>query len=179
MIELNFLKGTIRQEFLGDYELLLTIPKDQKNVIEPLYDLLTDDKVKVCKIDHYRKKRSLNSNSYAWALITQIADKLRADKEEIYFQMLKRYGQSSIVSVVEEATETFEKSVKYSERFGESNLNGKNFIHFKVYIGSSEFNSLQMSIFLDGIISEAESLKIPTITPAEVQRLKDNWKGEL
>ncbi len=93
--------------------------------------------------------------------------------------MLKRYGQSSVVSVVEEATETFEKSVKYSERFGESNLNGKNFIHIKVYMGSSEFNSLQMSIFLDGIISEAESLKIPTITPAEVQRLKDNWKGEL
>ncbi len=84
MIELNFLKGTIRQEFLGDYELLLTIPKDQKNVIEPLYDLLTDDKVKVCKIDHYRKKRSLNSNSYAWALITQIADKLRVSKEEVY-----------------------------------------------------------------------------------------------
>ena len=96
-----------------------------------------------------------------------------------YLQMLKRYGQSSVVSVVEEATETFEKSVKYSERFGESNLNGKNFIHIKVYMGSSEFNSLQMSIFLDGIISEAESLKIPTITPAEVQRLKDNWKGEL
>ncbi len=175
MIELNFLKGTIRQEFMGDYELLLTIPKDQKNVIEPLYDLLTDDKVKVCKIDHYRKKRSLNSNSYAWALITQIADKLRVDKEEVYLQMLKRYGQSSVVSVVEEAAETFEKSVKYSERFGESNLNGKNFIHIKVYMGSSEFDSRQFSIFLDGVVSECKLLGIQTLDEIEIKRLVEEW----
>ena len=179
MIELNFLKGTIRQEFMGDYELLLTIPKDQKNVIEPLYDLLTDDKVKVCKIDHYRKKRSLNSNSYAWALITQIADKLRADKEEIYFQMLKRYGPSSVVSVVEEAAEVFKKSVKYCEEFGQSVLNGKNFVHIKVYMGSSEFDTKQMSIFIDGIVSEATELKIPTMTPSEIEKLKSSWQFNL
>lgn len=179
MIELNFLKGTIRQEFMGDYELLLTIPKDQKNVIEPLYGLLTDDKVKVCKIDHYRKKRSLNSNSYAWALITQIADKLRADKEEIYFQMLKRYGPSSVVSVVEEAAEVFKKSVKYCEEFGQSVLNGKNFVHIKVYMGSSEFDTKQMSIFIDGIVSEATELKIPTMTPSEIEKLKSSWQFNL
>jgi len=179
MIELNFLKGTIRQEFMGDYELLLTIPKDQKNVIEPLYELLTDDKVKVCKIDHYRKKRSLNSNSYAWALITQIADKLRADKEEIYFQMLKRYGPSSVVSVVEEAAEVFKKSVKYCEEFGQSVLNGKNFVHIKVYMGSSEFDTKQMSIFIDGIVNEATELKIPTMTPSEIEKLKSSWQFNL
>ena len=179
MIEFNFLKGTIRQEFMGDYELLLTIPKDQKNVIEPLYELLTDDKVKVCKIDHYRKKRSLNSNSYAWALITQIADKLRADKEEIYFQMLKRYGPSSVVSVVEEAAEVFKKSVKYCEEFGQSVLNGKNFVHIKVYMGSSEFDTKQMSIFIDGIVNEATELKIPTMTPSEIEKLKSSWQFNL
>ncbi len=179
MIELNFLKGTIRQEFMGDYELLLTIPKDQKNVIEPLYELLTDDKVKVCKIDHYRKKRSLNSNSYAWALITQIADKLRADKEEIYFQMLKRYGPSSVVSVVEEAAEVFKKSVKYCEELGQSVLNGKNFVHIKVYMGSSEFDTKQMSIFIDGIVNEATELKIPTMTPSEIEKLKSSWQFNL
>mgnify|MGYP000887317842 CR=1 FL=1 len=178
-MEITVKTGSITRDFTGDYHITLVVPREEHNNMEPLNELLNDEKIKVCKIDHYRKKRSLNSNSYAWALITQIADKLRVSKEEVYLQMLKRYGQSSVVSVVEEATETFEKSVKYSERFGESNLNGKNFIHIKVYMGSSEFNSLQMSIFLDGIISEAESLKIPTITPAEVQRLKDNWKGEL
>jgi len=174
-MELIFSKGHITRDFTGDYHVTVIVSKDQEHNMEPLNDLLTDDKVKVCKIDHYRKKRSLNSNSYAWALITQIADKLRADKEEIYLQMLKRYGQSSIVSVVEEATETFEKSVKYSERFGESNLNGKNFIHIKVYMGSSEFDSRQFSIFLDGVVSECKLLGIQTLDEIEIKRLVEEW----
>lgn len=176
MIEFKTLKGKITRELTGDYEVTFVVSKEEQSIVEPLNALLTDDKVKMVQIDHYKQKRSLNSNSYAWALITQIADVLRASKEEIYLQMLKRYGQSSVVSVIEEAAEVFEKSVKYCERFGESELNGKKFIHFKVYMGSSEFDSKQMSIFLDGIISECVPLKIPTMTPAELQRLKDNWK---
>ena len=175
MIELNFLKGTIRQEFMGDYELLLTIPKDQKNVIEPLYGLLTDDKVKVCKIDHYRKKRSLNANAYCWKLCTEIANKLRASKDEVYLQMLKRYGQSSIVSVVEEAVPVFMKSVKYAEEFGKGTVNGKDFTHIKVYMGSSEMDSKQFSILLDGIVSECELLSIPTLEDLEIRRLIEEW----
>ena len=175
MIELNFLKGTIRQEFMGDYELLLTIPKDQKNIIEPLYDLLTDDKVKVCKIDHYRKKRSLNANAYCWKLCTEIANKLRASKDEVYLQMLKRYGQSSIVSVVEEAVPVFMKSVKYAEEFGKGTVNGKDFTHIKVYMGSSEMDSKQFSILLDGIVSECELLSIPTLEDLEIRRLIEEW----
>jgi hypothetical protein len=175
MIELNFLKGTIRQEFMGDYELLLTIPKDQKSVIEPLYDLLTDDKVKVCKIDHYKKKRSLNANSYAWVLITEIANKLRASKDEVYLQMLKRYGQSSVVSIIDEAVPVFMKSVKYAEEFGKGTINGKEFTHIKVYMGSSEMDTKEMAILIDGIVSEATDLKIPTMTPGEIERIKEQW----
>lgn len=175
MIELNFLKGTIRQEFLGDYELLLTIPKDQKNVIEPLYDLLTDDKVKVCKIDHYKKKRSLNANSYAWVLITEIANKLRASKDEVYLQMLKRYGQSQIIKLLTEGLPILLRAIKYYEIIKEDG----DCTYVKVYTGSSEYDTKEMAILIDGIVSEATELKIPTMTPAEIQRLKDNWKGEL
>jgi len=175
MIEFNFLKGTIRQEFMGDYELLLTIPKDQKSVIEPLYDLLTDDKVKVCKIDHYKKKRSLNANSYAWVLITEIANKLRTSKEEVYLQMLKRYGQSSVISIINEAVPVFMKSVKYAEEFGKGTVNGKDFTHIKVYMGSSEMDSKQFSILLDGIVSECELLSIPTLEDLEIRRLIEEW----
>lgn len=176
MIDLKFSKAHITQEFNGDFNIILTIPKDQRNVIETLNELLIDDKPKVCKIDHYKQKRSLNSNNYAWSLITQIADALRSSKEEVYLQMLKRYGQSSVVSVVEEAAEVFKKSVKYCEEFGQSVLNGKNFIHFKVYVGSSEFSTSEMAIFLDGIISECIPLKISTLTPAEIEILKEQWR---
>lgn len=174
-IELTFTKGHITRDMKGNFNVILEVPKDQEHNMEPLNELLSDEKVKTCKIGHYKKKRSLNSNSYAWTLITQIADKLRSSKEEVYLQMLKRYGPSSVISIVEEAAEVFEKSVKYSERFGESILNNKNFVHIKVFMGSSEFSTSQMSIFLDGIISECTDLRIPTMTPNEVQRLKEQW----
>ncbi len=174
-MDLTFSKGHITRDFTGDYHVTVVVPKDQEGNMEPLNDLLNDEKLKECKIAHKKKRRSLNANSYAWAIITQIADVLRNSKEEVYLQMLKRYGPSSVVSIVEEAAEVFEKSVKYSERFGESILNDKNFIHIKVFMGSSEFDTKQMAIFIDGIISEATELKIPTMTPKEIERIKEQW----
>jgi len=173
MMEFEFIKGRIVSEFNKGYEVVIPI---DKTLIEPLNDLLTDDKVKVIQIDHKRQKRSLNSNNYAWSLISQIADILRTSKEEVYLTMLKRYGQSSVVSVNENAAEVFKKSVKYYEEFGNSVLNGKNFVHFKVYVGSSEFDSRAMSVFMDGVISEANELKIPTMTPKELLKLKVEWR---
>ena len=78
---------------------MLEVSKEEKHILEPLNDLLSDKKVKVCAISHYRQKRSLNANSYAWEILSKIADVLRVSKEEVYLTMLKRYGQSLIVSV--------------------------------------------------------------------------------
>ena len=42
-------------------------------------------------------------------------------------------------------------------------------------VGSSEMNSRQMAHFLDGVVSEAKELDIPTDTPAEIERMKMLW----
>lgn len=175
-MELTFKTGKITRELNGDFNVLLTVPKDQRNNIEPLNELLNDEKLKECKIAHKKKKRSLNANNYAWKLCTEIANALRASKEEVYVKMLKRYSQSSVVSVLEPAAETFMKSVKYCEEFGESELNGKLFKHIKVYMGSSDMDTREMAILIDGIVSEAKELKINTMTPGELQQIKDQWK---
>lgn len=174
-IELTFTTGKITRQFSGDYEVTLIVPKQEESNMEPLNELLNDEKLKTCKIGHFKKKRSLNANSYAWTIITQIADKLRASKEEVYLQMLKRYSQSSVISIVDEAVPVFMKSVKYAEEFGKGTINGKDFTHIKVYMGSSEMDSKQFSILLDGIVSEAEGLGISTITTHEIEQLKEQW----
>lgn len=156
--------------------LWLKAPDSMKQQIQE-FILGLSDKQYTCTIKEYRNKRSLNANSYAWVLINEIANVLRISKEEVYLQMLKRYGQSSVVSVVDKAVETFKKSVKYCEDFGESELNGKHFQHIKVYAGSSTYDTKEMSILIDGIISEAEALGINTMTPAEVEKLKGAWKS--
>lgn len=125
------------------------------------------------KIEEHKEKRSLNANAYAWVLITKISNVLRASKEEIYFLMLKRYGVSEVVSILSDIN--VDGYFKYYEEFGKSVLNGKEFTHYKIYKGSSEFNTKEMSILIDGIVSEAKNLNIETMTPDQLAALKSSW----
>ena len=138
-----------------------------------IMDNLGKEKRLVVKIDKYREKRSRNANNYAWALITEIANKTGSGKDQVYLMMLKRYGQSEMISVLEHIP--IESYVKYSEEAGQSKLNGKTFKHYRVYKGSSEFDTKEMSIFIDGVISEAKELHIPTETPDQIAKMKSLW----
>jgi hypothetical protein len=151
----------------------LTLQVNEEAAVKHLYDELHEaDKLSI-KIDKYREKRSLNANNYAWKLLTEMGNVLRTSKEAVYLEMLKRYGQSEIISVL--AHIPISEYVKYCEEAGESTLNGKLFTHYKVYKGSSEFDTREMSIFLDGVVSEAKEMGIPTETPDQIARMKAMW----
>lgn len=152
---------------------LVTFEMNERKPALDMVDTLREfDKLSI-KIDRYKAKRSLNANNYAWKLITEIANETRQSKEEVYLKMLKDYGQSDMVSVRAEIP--VKHYFKYYEEAGESTLKGKVFKHYRVYMGSSEFDTLEMSIFIDGIVSEAKNLGIETMTPNEIARLKDLW----
>jgi hypothetical protein len=136
--------------------------------------LLNQDREKVFEVKQHREKRSLNANAYAWALIGKIADAMRSSKDEIYLQMLKRYGQSQVVSVL--SSIDVDGYFKYYEEFGNSSLNGKDFTHYKIFKGSSEYDSREMAVLIDGIVSEAQELDIETLPPYEIERLKEMWE---
>ncbi len=154
----------------GDLELRITIDKCD------ISEILSSEKPLVVKIEPVKKRRSLDSNAYCWVLIGQIADILRASKEEIYFNMLKNYGQSTVVSVLSEINVT--GFFKYYEEFGKGEVKGKDFTHYKVYKGSSEFDTREMAVLIDGVISEAQELGIDTRTPEEVEKMKALWGKE-
>lgn len=128
------------------------------------------DLEKKFEVKEYRQKRSLNANAYCWALIGEIADIMRKSKEDIYLAMLRDYGQSEIISVRSDID--INGYFKYYEKFGTGTVNGKEFTHYKVYKGSSEFDTREMSIFIDGVIQEAQALGIQTLTPTQIAELK-------
>ena len=41
--------------------------------------------------------------------------------------------------------------------------------------GSSEYNTAEMSRFIDRIVEEAQELGIETATPDELERMKQEW----
>ena len=136
--------------------------------------LWQQDRDKIFEIKEHKEKRSLTANAYAWVLIGKIADAMRASKDEIYLKMLKRYGQSEMVSVV--SSIDVRGYFKYFEPVGTATLQGKEFTHYRVFKGSSEYDSREMAVLIDGIISEAEELNIQTLPYHEIQRIKEMWK---
>lgn len=127
------------------------------------------------EIELKRKKRSNDANAFCWKLCTEIANVLRADKDSIYVDMLKKYGQSDIVSVV--SAVDVKPYFKYYDEFGKGTVNGKEFTHYKVYKGSSVYDTKEMSILLDGIIDEAKSLDIEVISESDRALLLADWGG--
>lgn len=135
--------------------------------------LFKQDKTKKFEIKEYKPKRSLNANNYFWELTTQLANVLRMNKEEMYFILLQKYGQSEMVSVL--ATIDVRSYFKYYTEAGESILNGKLFKHYKVYKGSSEMDSKEMSILINGLVDECKAQEIETRTPNEIASLLEKW----
>lgn len=127
------------------------------------------DKEKIYEIKEHKQKRSLNQNSYAWKLITELGNVLRKSKEEVYFEMLKAYGQSEIISML--STISPVGYFKYYEEIGKGIVNGKEFTHYKIYKGSSEYDSKEMSIFIDGIVQDCNSVGIQTMSDEEIKEL--------
>lgn len=46
-MELTFTKGKITRQFSGDYEVTLIVPKQEESNMEPLNELLNNEKLKV------------------------------------------------------------------------------------------------------------------------------------
>lgn len=146
-------------EFVGNYKQIIQTLLESEPNLEKKY-VLKD----------YREKRSLTQNAYAWVLIGKIADCLTLSKEVVYFDMLKHYGQSQVVSV--RADCPVNGYFKYFEEMGKGTVNGVIFNHYRVFMGSSEYDSKQMSVFIDGIIEEAKNLGIQTLSTEYLKGLK-------
>lgn len=140
------------------------------NAEQIIHWLFNQDKNKLFEIKENSKHRTLTQNAYAWSLINELANKLNISKEDMYLKMLKDYGQSTILSIKQEVD--ISGFFKYYEIIGESELNGKIFTHIKVFKGSSQFNTKEMTVFLNGIIQECESVGIPTLTEEQIKKLK-------
>lgn len=162
----------IKLDLKTDKMALTLLLNERQPAADMYYELKDIDKLQI-KIEKYREKRSLDANKYCWKLCTEIANVLRSDKDTIYVEMLKSYGQSAITSVRSDIDVS--GFFKYYDEFGTGTVKGKKFTHYKVYKGSSEYDTREMSILLDGIVSEAKELGIDTQTPEEIARMKALW----
>lgn len=137
-------------------------------IIQWLYNA---DKDKQFDIKEHKEKRSLDQNAYCWKLINEIANRVRKSKEEVYLDMLRSYGQMSEISMLSSINPI--GYFKYYDVVSRRMFNNNEFIIYRIYKGSSEYDIKEMSIFIDGVVQEAQQLGIQTLTPNQIMELKN------
>lgn len=139
------------------------------------------DKDYVADIREWRNPRSLDANAYAWKLLSLLAEALTAEgvpysQDDMYLLMLKRYGQSGIVKIRNEQAESILREFKYWEEH--EKLYDEAAKYYRVWVGSSNYNTLEMSRFIDGIVAECREQGIETATPQELSLLLEGWDAQ-
>ena len=156
---------------------------------ETVISFTVNEKAALCEVDKikdmdklrikavkFRERRSLDSNAYAWVLMQKIAEAVNSDKWSIYLQCLQRYSRAfSHVIVKPEAVDRMKELYRTCVDLGEITVNGQIGHQLQVYYGSSCFDTKEMSIFIDGIVSECKELNIETLPPHELERIKAEW----
>ena len=134
----------------------------------------------VCTIEEKTKKRSLDANAYAWVLLGKIAKKVGIPKEDVYRNYIKDVGDNyEIVPIKKEAEERWVKNWQKKgigwvcEVLGDSKLEG--YVNVINYYGSSTYDTNQMSALINLIVQDCKEQGIETMTPAELQRLMEEW----
>lgn len=143
----------------GQAEITLTTD-DRRVDISKLRAATAKGKQLTAEIKQTRKKRSLDANAMLWAILGEMAVVLRADKDELYLIMLERYGVFTHIVVKPNLIERIKSEWRTVRELGEVTVNGKTGIQLQCFFGSSRYNSMEFSVLLDGVISEAKELGI-------------------
>ena len=126
-----------------------------------------------------RNKRSLNANNYMWQLCDKIAMVIKATKEDVYRHAIREVGAwfdtSCDADKANDLCRTWETNgVGW---FAEPILMGSRIASIRLYKGSSVYTGSEMSRLVDYIVEEAKGLNIETMTPNEIEKLKQLWGG--
>ena len=130
-----------------------------------------------------KKKRSKDANAYAWVLIHKISEKLGVPPINIYRDAVRDIGGVYLNPEEVQVEEVYNYSSEWvGEHLGRqvqifpSSKYG--FVNVMRVYGSSDYDTKQMSRFIDGLIQDARALDIETRDQAWIQSLLDSWEAK-
>lgn len=156
-----------------------------ERITQEMIDGIKEGKLSI-KVVKYREKRSLNANAYFHVLVGKIAEAVTISKARAKNILLAKYGQAQLLPDGEVMIYKTNAPVEYMQeletihsmpvKFGEEN--GKEVVFYKIFRGSHTYDAKEMSVLIDGTVADAKELKIETLTPDELERMKSSWQGQ-
>ena len=142
-------------------------------------DELTDKDLRLT-LKQWHNKRSLNANAYFHLLCDKLAETIGMSKPRMKNLLLFRYGQRARdkdgrIALVK--TNADEDELLEREDFHCWPIqNAKDGTPQYVLLGHSRFyDSKEMSVLIDGVVDECKKQGIETMTPGEIEEIKQKW----
>lgn len=135
------------------------------------------------EIKQFRAKRSLDANAYYWVLCKKISESIRESSTFVHNEMLRKYGQIELVDGqavylvipdTDDAQRRVDEAMSYHLRPTSQVKLGKDGKLYRTYMmlrGSSTYNTREMSVLIDGVVTEAKELGIETLTPDQIKEM--------
>lgn len=156
----------------------LEVDEDRNTLLEAAEELRACERLTI-KVGKFRKRRSLDANSYCWVLISKLAEKLNIPKTEIYRTAIREIGgNSDTVCVQDKAVQSLcdgwqRNGIGWMTETFKSKLDGCT--NVTLYYGSSTYDTNQMSRLINNIVEECRLQGIETRSQEELESLLNAW----
>lgn len=165
--------------FSVDGKLLISLEVNEGQEALKTAQKLKDSPTISIKLSAYKKKRSLDANAYFHLLVNKIAAKIRSSDEEVKRNMVLNYGviarddDGMIFGAMIPAGKSIAPFYPYAKCYKTDFVGGKEVDCYLFYKRTRDMTTTEFSRLLEGTVHEAKNLGIETMTPEELERIKD------
>lgn len=175
----KFIAKTIKK-FVDDdnnMTVLLEVANDSKYAASLTVEESKGAKLQI-EIKPYKSQRSLEQNRLLWALLGKMANALSGNKrkvstEECYCVMLEEANVSyDYLLALPEAEPLLKKTFRVVRKIDERVVNGKTLNMYQYFIGSSKFNTQEMTELIEATLDKLAELGV---VDSEIELAKEEY----
>ena len=140
------------------------------------------DRLYNLEVKQHRKRRSLDANAFAWALIHEIAAEVLDKPENVYREAVRGIGGvSEVVCIKKEAADMW-KRLFIGDHIGRQIVEHPSKIPGCVTLictyGSSDYDVHQMHQLIENLLQDANALGIQTPDDERINSLLEEWDAQ-
>lgn len=164
------------RDYTGTQVISFTVDINPETINE-----LQDKELRIT-VKRWREKRSLSANAYFHILCDKLRQKLGISMASCKNHLIADYGQIEYIDgqpmvYKTNAPEEYMKELEtlHTKCVKVAKEKGKPVYFYRIYRGSHNYDSTEMSLLIDGAVEECKAQGIETLPPEKLERMVNAW----
>ena len=171
----------LKIDYYNNYELIFPVDSNSKFAVKQLMQVTKDNQKQLeIKLDIFKKHRSLDQNALMWALLSEYALYLNGGRrgsvteEDLYYKLLEKHGVAQFILVKPIAVDTLKQAYRGVSIIDKVTINKELYYQCKCVLGSSNYNTKQMTDLIEGLLDDMEEAGVNT---SNMHSLEEDWRS--